>query len=126
MSWRSPDDRDWPRSWTTVSTPFGHPFDELGEPDRAHGLVHLLVGGLRSGEGDVVPDGPGEEERLLGDDAELAPQRVQGHRLEVVAVDEHPPVGRVVEAGDQLGQRRLAGPGGPDEGHRLPRGDASG
>ena len=53
------------------------PVDQLGQPD--------LVGPPRPtsssvapgpGEGDVVPDGPGEEERLLGHDAELAPQRV--------------------------------------------------
>ena len=34
------------------------------------------------------------------------------------------PDGGVVEAGDQLGQGGLARPGGPDEGHRLPGGDA--
>ena len=77
-----------------------------------------------SGEGQVVADGAGEEERLLGDDAELAAQRVQRHALDVVAVDAHVPGGGVVEAGDQLGQGGLAGPGGPDEGHRLPRRDA--
>ena len=74
--------------------PVGHPLDQLGEPHRAHGLLDLVVGGLGPGEGDVVADGPGEEERLLGDHAELAAQRPQGHALEVVAVDEHPtPVG---------------------------------
>jgi len=36
------------------------------------------------------PDRPGEEERLLGDHAELAAQRVQRHLTQVEPVDEHP------------------------------------
>ncbi len=57
------------------------------EPDRGDGLVDLVVGRVGSGEGDVVADRPGEEERLLGDDAELAPQRAHRDVAEVVAVD---------------------------------------
>ena len=62
---------------------------------------------------------PGEEERLLGHDAELAAQRGERHVREVVPVDQHPARGRVVEARDQLGHRRLARPRGAHEGHRL-------
>ena len=54
----------------------GEPVDEVGEPDAVHGLRDLVVGGVGAGEGDVVADGAGEQERLLRDDAELAAQRV--------------------------------------------------
>ena len=98
----------------------GEPVHQLAQPDLVDGVPDLVVGGAGPGERDVVPDGPGEEEGLLGHDAELRAQRGQRHALEVVAVDEHPARRRVVEAGDQLGHGRLAGPGGADEGHRLP------
>jgi hypothetical protein len=50
----------------------GHAGDHVGQPHLVHGLVDLLVGGRGPGEGDVVPDGPGEEEGFLGHHAELA------------------------------------------------------
>jgi hypothetical protein len=40
-----------------------------------------------------------------------------------MAVDEHPSLGGVVEAGDELRERRLAGARGADERQRLARGD---
>ena len=63
----------------------GEPVHQLAQPDLVHGVPHLVVGRARSGERDVVPDGPGEEERLLGHDAELGAQRGSVTRLEVVA-----------------------------------------
>jgi hypothetical protein len=52
----------------------GHAVDHVPEPHRADRLEDLLVGGLGSGEGDVVPDGAGEQEGLLGHHAELTAQ----------------------------------------------------
>ena len=69
----------------------GQALDELDEPDGADRLVHVVVAGVRAGKRDVVPDRPGEQERLLGHYAELVPQRRQGHRAKVVAVDEDSP-----------------------------------
>jgi hypothetical protein len=51
------DDRVEPSGSRSTSS------DEADRPDR---LVHLVVGGVGSGEGDVVADGAGEQERLLG------------------------------------------------------------
>ena len=56
-----------------------------------------------------------EEEALLRDDPELAAQRLLGHVAEVDAVDRDPALARVVEAGEQLRDRRLAGAGVADE-----------
>ena len=78
------------------------------------------------GEDEVVPDRAGEEERLLGHDADLAAQRVQRHVADVDAVDEHAAALGVVEAVDELGHRRLARPGRPDERDALARGDRRG
>ena len=79
------------------------------------GFPHLVVARRRPGEGHVVADGAGEQERLLGDDAELPAQRLDGDLAQVVTVDEHASAGGVVEAGHQLGDGRLARAGGPDE-----------
>ncbi len=39
--------------------------DQIDQPHGADGLVEIVVGCLRSGEGDVVTDGPREQEGLL-------------------------------------------------------------
>ena len=66
-------------------------------------------------EGDVLADGRREEERVLRDDADLAPQRLELHVADVDAVDRDPSLGRVVEPGDERCERRLAGPGVTDQ-----------
>ena len=119
MSWRSPDDRVTPRSWHGVSSPSGSDVDELEDADRLARGEHVLTRGFGLGELDVVADAAREQERLLGHDAELAPQRVERDVGDVVAVDEHPPVERVVEAREQLGDGRLARAGGTDQRERL-------
>ena len=50
-------------------------------------------------------------------------KRVQRDVADVVAVDEHLAVERVVEAGEQLGDRRLPRAGGADQRERLALGD---
>ena len=87
----------------------------------AGGGLDLGIGGVGSGVGDVVPDGAGEQERLLGHEPQLGAERLEVQVGERLAVDQHPPVGGVVEAGGQLDQRRLPGPGLADERHGLPR-----
>ena len=71
---------------------------------------------------DVVGDRAGEQEAFLRDDPELAAQRVLGDVAQVGAVDRDAAAGRVVEAGEQLRDRRLAGPGVSDERDGRPGG----
>ena len=97
----------------------GQPLDELDRADRAPRPPDLLLVGVGAAEGDVVADRAREQEALLGHDPELAPQAVGLELAQVVAVDQQPAALRVVEARDQLRQRRLAGAGLADQGDRL-------
>ena len=87
---------------------------------RAHDLVRICV---RSAEGDVLRHRAGEEEAFLRHDAELAAQRALLHLVEVEVVDRDPARGRLVEAREQLRDRRLPGAGVPDERDRRARRD---
>src|SRR4029453_10938590 len=69
-------------------------------------LVHFLA---LEAEGDVLLDAPMREERVaLEDGVGRPPERGQvGH---VVAVEEHSPLARVLEAGDHAERRGLSAP----------------
>ena len=62
-----------------------------------------------------------EQEGVVVDDGDLRAQRVRVDRAHVGAVDEHAPRGRVVEARDELHERRLARPGRADQRERRAR-----
>src|SRR5919108_5243985 len=96
------------------------PGDEVVGADGPRRRLHVGVGGTRSSVGDVVPDGAREQERLLGDVAELAAVGAEVEIRERMVVDQYPALGRVVEPGRELDDRRLAGAGLADEGDRLP------
>jgi hypothetical protein len=71
---------------------------------RADGLgrTHdLLRGGIRPAEGDVLGDGPREQESFLRDDPELAAERGLGDVAEVDPVERDPTLTGVIEAGEQ-------------------------
>ena len=90
--------------------------DELVQLGRLGGGDDLLVGRVGAAERDVRPHRRVEDEGVLEDHAELAPQRLDADVAHVLAVDEHAPGRRVVEAQQQVQQARLAGPRRPDEG----------
>ena len=69
---------------------------------------------------DVVRDGAGEHEVLLGHHHHRAPQIGVGQVAQVDPVEPHRAAGRVVEPGQQLGDGRLAGAGGADQRDGLP------
>ena len=81
--------------------------------------LDLGVGGGRTPVGDVVAHRAGEQERLLGHVPEPAAVGAEVDLGQRHAVDQHPARGRVVEAGHQLHDRRLAGPRLADEGDGL-------
>ena len=108
ISWRSPAERPAPPSRTTWSSPCSSLAATRSTPTAAAVCPHLLVGGVGLREADVVGDRAAEEERILEDDAELAPVADELDVAQVGAVDADRALVRVVEAGDQLRRRRLA------------------
>ena len=90
--------------------------DELMCLGEQRGPLDLCIGRVDATERDVLAHGRGEEERILGDDADLPPQRRQRERPHVGPVDEYPTPLDVVEARDQRRNRRLAGAGVADQG----------
>ncbi len=100
--------------------------DEAVGAHRPRSGLDLRLGGAVAAVGDVGGDSAGEEERLLEHRRDLPPQALAGHLPHVLAVDPDRAGGDVVEAGDQAGDRGLAGTGPPDEGHRLARLDREG
>ncbi len=97
------------------------PLDEPVQADRPRGCHDRLLRGRGCAEADVVGDRARKQERILRDQRHLRTQRALLHRADVDAVDQHLPAGDVVEAGDQVGDRRLAGSGLADQRHRLSR-----
>ncbi len=83
-----------------------------------------VVGGVRASPADVVGDRPVEDEGLLQHRRDVAAQVGQAQPADVAAVEGDPALVGVVEAEQQLGQRRLARPARPDHGDLLARGDA--
>ena len=83
----------------------------------------LLAAGLRPRIGDVGVHRRAEQERVVARDRDGAPQRCDVDPAQVGAVDEHATGARVVEPGDQRGERRLARAGGADERDRAPARD---
>src|SRR4051812_21440993 len=97
--------------------------DELVRTDSLRGRDDVALTRAGPPEGDVLPHGPGKEKSLLRDDPELPAQALLRHLPEVVAVDRDSSLAGVVKSGEELGDRRLAGAGVPDERHGRPRGD---
>jgi hypothetical protein len=123
MSWRWPAESWMPRSPISVSEPVGQPAHEVVGADAAERAPDVVLVGAGAPEGDVVADRAAEQERLLGDDAHLRAQRARSGVPEVDAVDDDAARRRVVEARDELGERRLARAGRADERDGLARRD---
>ncbi len=95
--------------------------DELVGLGGARRRLDLVLGGVRPAEGDVLADGAPEQHGLLKHDTDVGPQALQAYIAHIGAVDAHRSGRDVVEAGDQVEHRRLAGPGRAQQGDGLPR-----
>ena len=103
--------------------PVGEIVDEpCASAARAAGTISSLRG-VGPSPADVVGDRAVEDQRLLQHGGDVAAQVGEATSRRSCAVEsDAPPVG-VVEAQQQLGERRLARPAGPDHGDLLARGD---
>ena len=91
-----------------VAEALGEPPGEPVETEHRRRLGDLVVARVGAREADVVGDRAREQERVLQHDAELAAVRAQVELAQVDAVGQDRALERVVEAGDELGERRLA------------------
>ena len=93
--------------------------DEVVRLRALGGRDDLLARGLVAPRvGDVLVHGRAEEERVVGDDGDLAAQRARVDVAHVDAVDEHGAGRDVVQARDERDERRLARAGRADERER--------
>ena len=84
------------------------PLDEFVRSDDPRRTLYILVCHLIVAVSDVLPDGPGEEHRLLHHDAGLVHQRVALDVSDIVSVDEDPSGRSFVEPEQQRHERGLA------------------
>ena len=98
---------------------FRQPPDELVGLRRRGGGEYLLVSRVWPPVADVGADGIGEQEAVLHDQADGGTQGLAGQPADLVVADPDFPADGVVEAGQQLRDRRLARTGGADDGDRL-------
>src|SRR5690606_3902632 len=81
--------------------------DPLAQPDTVQDVEDLIVAAIAE-EGEVVPYRGVEQLDVLGDHADAATERVGAHPTQIDAADLHGAGCRVVEPGDQPGDRGLA------------------
>ena len=82
---------------------------------------HFFVCGIRSSKSDVVTNRAAEQIGLLQHDPDLFAQRIDRHVAQVGAIDQNLAAGRIVEARQQVNDRRLAAARHPQQSDRLPR-----
>ncbi len=81
----------------------------------------LLPGSVRPGVGDVLRHRAHEDVGLLGYHGHIPAQLLEAVALHVDPVHQHLPFLGVIEPGDQVHQRGLAGAGAPHDAEHLPR-----
>src|SRR5580765_5051992 len=84
---------------------------ELVDAGRSARGEHVVPGDVRPSGGEVVAQRNGEEDRTLRDDRHGGAQLGDRYVTGVDATDEDVPARRIVEAGQEVEQRRLAGAG---------------
>src|SRR5208283_378219 len=92
----------------------GQPHDEVVRQRRAGCIFHRLPWNVGLAIGNIVADSIVEQDRILGDDGNLRPQRCNRDITHITAVEEQPPAGHVEEARQQVYQRGLARAAGTD------------
>ena len=99
----------------------GHVHDEVMRVRQFGGVHGVLDRRVGFAVGDVLPDGPAEQQRVLQHEAHLVAQRLQREAANVQTVDLHVSRLGVEEARDETGDCRLACAGRPDDRRDLAR-----
>ena len=89
--------------------------DAVVDAGGAAGVVHHLVRRVRVRVLEVVHQSLVEQDRVLRNDADVAPERLDADVADVLSVDQDPAPGGAVEAEQEPEHRRLAAAGFADE-----------
>ena len=100
----------------------GQPGDPVGQAELGHGVEHPLAREVGE-EGDVLGEGAGEDLGPLGDHAHRGAQLLQVEVEHVDPAQQDRAALGLHGARDERGQRRLTGPGAPDQRAGAPGGD---
>src|SRR3954470_10759033 len=95
--------------------------DAVVDGRHARGLLELIVGRIRFGIAQVLANRSVKQERLLGHEADNLAERGKRDVTHVITVDLDGAIVDVVEPRQEIGRRRLARAGRPDESHQLAR-----
>ena len=93
--------------------------DEVVRLRQFAGVDHLFIGGIGVAPAQVVLDGAGEEDVLLQHHGHGVAQRFKVVLAHVHAADQHAALGDIVEAGDELHQRRFGRARAAEYAHHL-------
>src|SRR5205814_4802514 len=96
-----------------------HSRDELGGVRGSGRILDLRLRRVEPPVANVLADRVAEKDRLLRHDRDLLAERTQRDFADVSPIDAHPTTDRVVEAADEIHERRLAGARRTDERGRL-------
>ncbi|MNY13606.1 hypothetical protein D3C86_1467490 [compost metagenome] len=90
--------------------PFGQRLDEAVQPCQARHFYNRLAAGIGHAVGQVVGQAAAKQHDVLADHGNAPAQRVEVKFAQVAAIQQNPPLLRVVEALQQVYQRRFARP----------------
>ena len=117
--WRSPPESERPRSPTMVFEPVALAPDEFGGLRQFERRSRSRLRSLRAADAKIFLDRAGEQHRLLKDDADIAPERLQRHVADVDPVDHDLALRRIEDAMQQAERRRFARARRADKRDRL-------
>ena len=117
-SWRCPIERRLPRSPTSVCKPSGK-IERFALANSMCHFEHLIIAHFGLSIADVLRHRTREQERHLRNDPQLAAIGLQIKGAEIVPVNRQRTRLELVEARDQLGNRRLARASVPNQGQIL-------
>ena len=100
--------------------------DEIMRVGLPGGFFDFFLRSLGTAEADIVQDGVVEKEGVLGDNADLLAQGVEGDAAQVEPVEKNGPILRVVKPEDEGEHGALSGAAGSDESDTLAGCDAQG
>ena len=84
--------------------------DDVVKPGTARSLYDIVLSGVKSTIGNILPDCSCEQENILLHDTDIGAKAVQSDIADIGAIDADGAGGSLLEAGKKRTDRRLSGP----------------